>query len=382
MGINDIIVFIVIGFFCLGALDKCIGNKWGLGKHFDDGFMTMGSITLAIVGIISLAPVLASILTPLISPIYGLVGADPASFANTILALDTGGYALATEMSQNADAELFAWVFLGTMMGPTIVLTIPVGVGMIDKKDHPFFAKGILLGIITVPIGSLIGGIIANIPLLVIIKNLIPPIVLSIVISVGLWKYTNKMILGFSVFAKGINIMATIGLTAISIETFTGVTVIPNMTPLMEGMEVVTMIAVFLAGAFPFVAFISFVCKKPLKTFGRLLGINERSTAGLMASLAHNIPMFSIFKEMDDRGKVINVAFAVSGAFVFGAHLGFVAGVNKDVVFAMIIGKLFGGISAILLAIMTTRQKSKVNESDIDPHEQSSMHGKESAASH
>ena len=28
MGINDIIVYIVIGFFCLGAIDKCLGNKW------------------------------------------------------------------------------------------------------------------------------------------------------------------------------------------------------------------------------------------------------------------------------------------------------------------------------------------------------------------
>ncbi|WP_163536244.1 ethanolamine utilization protein EutH [Gracilibacillus sp. YIM 98692] len=361
MGINDIIVFIVISFFCLGAIDKCMGNKWGLGKHFTDGFMTMGSIALAIVGIISLAPVLALILTPLITPIYGLVGADPASFANTILALDTGGYALATEMSQNPDAELFAWVFLGTMMGPTLVLTIPVGLGMIEKEDQPFFAKGILLGIITVPLGCLVGGIVAHIPILVIIKNLIPTILLSIFISIGLWRYTEKMISGFSIFAKGIEIIAIIGLAAISVETFTGLTVIPNMTPLMEGMEIVAMIAVFLAGAFPLVAFISFIFKKPLRRIGVLLNINETSTAGLMASLAHNIPMFSILKDMDDRGKVINVAFAVSGAFVFGAHLGFVAGVNKEIVLAMIVGKLVGGLSAVCLAIITTRKTDKSN---------------------
>lgn len=57
---------------------------------------------------------------------------------------------------------------------------------------------------------------------------------------------------------------------------------------------------------------------------------------------------------MDPRGKVINVAFAVSVAFVFGGHLGFVASVNKEMMFAMIVGKLVGGLTAIALAIVTT----------------------------
>src|SRR5690625_371609 len=109
MGINDIIVYIVIGFFCLGAIDKLLGSKWGIGSRFTEGFMTMGSLTLVMVGIISLAPVIAAFLTPIIAPLYGLVGADPASFANTLLALDMGGYSLATEMSQSEEAELFAW---------------------------------------------------------------------------------------------------------------------------------------------------------------------------------------------------------------------------------------------------------------------------------
>ena len=52
MGINDIIVYIVIACFCLGAIDKCIGNRWGLGQRFTEGFMAMGSLTLAMVGII------------------------------------------------------------------------------------------------------------------------------------------------------------------------------------------------------------------------------------------------------------------------------------------------------------------------------------------
>ncbi|MFC0522954.1 ethanolamine utilization protein EutH [Pontibacillus salicampi] len=356
MGINDIIVYIVILFMCIGAMDKLIGNKLGVGERFTEGFMTMGSLTLAMVGIISLAPVIASILTPFVAPVYSVFGADPASFANTLVALDMGGYSLATEMAQGKDAELFAWVFLGTMMGPTLAFTIPVALSIIDKEDHTYFAKGILLGLITVPVGCLIGGIVADLNILIIIQNLIPTIILSIFISIGLFIYTDKMIAGFAVFAKGIHIVAIIGLTAISVETFTGIVIIPNMTPLVEGVEIVAMIAVFLAGAFPMVTVISFLLKQPLKQIGYALGMNEVSTAGLMATLAHNIPMLSLLKDMNPRGKVINVAFAVSGAFVLGSHLGFVAGVNKDIVFAMIVGKLVGGISAVVLAVIVTRK--------------------------
>ncbi|WP_034742019.1 ethanolamine utilization protein EutH [Halalkalibacter wakoensis] len=350
MWVNDFIVYIMVLFLCLGAIDKLSGNKFGLGQSFTNAFYTMGSLTLAMVGIVSLAPVISAILTPIISPVYSLVGADPAAFANTILALDMGGYALAKEMALTPDAELFAWVFLGTMMGPTIVFTIPVALGIIEKEDHPYFAKGILLGIITVPIGCLAGGLIANLDLMIVLKNLIPTIVLSLFISLGLWKKTSMMIKGFQYFAKGIESIAIIGLTAIIIETLTGFSLIPNMTPIDEGIKIVGMIVIVLAGAFPFVTFINLVFSKKLKSVGSLLKIDEKAAAGLIASLAHVIPMLTLLKEMNSRGKVFNVAFAVSGAFVVGGHLGFVAGLQKEMVFAMVAGKLISGISALVLA--------------------------------
>ncbi|RKQ28441.1 ethanolamine utilization protein EutH [Oceanobacillus halophilus] len=357
MGINDIIVYIVIGFFCLGAFDKMMGNKWGMGPRFTEGFMAMGSLTLAMVGIISISPVLAKILIPIVTPVYGVIGADPATFANTLLAIDMGGYSLATEMSHSEEAELFAWVFLGTMIGPTLSFTIPVGLGIIKKEDQKYFAKGILLGLTTVPIGCLIGGLVARLDIILIIKNLIPIILLSFFISVGLFKYTDRMIAIFSIFAKGIQMMAMVGLVAICVETVTGIVLIPNMTPIDEGIKIVALIAIFLAGAFPLVSFISIILKKPLQKIGDLLEVNEISTAGMVASLAHHIPMLSLLKDMDPRGKVINVAFAVSGAFVLGGHLGFVAGINQELVFAMIVGKLVGGISAVLIAVFVTNKR-------------------------
>ncbi len=149
--------------------------------------------------------------------------------------------------------------------------------------------------------------------------------------------------------------MATFGLAAIIVETLTGFVLIPQMTPLEEGMKIVGMIVIVLAGAFPFVAFMTNVFTKRLKKLGSILQIDEKATAGLIASLAHVIPMFSMMKEMKQRGKVLNVAFSVSGAFVLGGHLGFVAGVEKEMVFAMVVGKLVAGFSALALAHVVMR---------------------------
>jgi ethanolamine transporter len=61
-------------------------------------------------------------------------------------------------------------------------------------------------------------------------------------------------------------------------------------------------------------------------------------------------------KDMDQRGKVVNVAFAVSAAFVFGDHLGFTAGFAPEMLVSMIVCKLVGGISAVAVALWLTRK--------------------------
>ena len=79
-------------------------------------------------------------------------------------------------------------------------------------------------------------------------------------------------------------------------------------------------------------------------------GINETAAAGLLASLANSIASFNLVKDMDDRGKVVNIAFAVSAAFTFAGHLAFTMSFNADMLPAVIVGKLVGGVCAVLVA--------------------------------
>ena len=150
--------------------------------------------------------------------------------------------------------------------------------------------------------------------------------------------------------------VGTIGLAAAIIQKLTPLTLIPGINPISEGVAIVGDIAVVLAGAFPLVYVITRVFKTPLMKLGHVLGMNDIAAAGLVATLANNIPMFQMLHDMDRRGKIINVAFAVSAAFVFGDHLGFTAGFDSTMIFPMIVGKLVGGVTAVAVAMLITRK--------------------------
>ncbi|MEN8251439.1 MAG: ethanolamine utilization protein EutH, partial [Bacteroidota bacterium] len=150
MQFETVVLWLMALGILIGGIDRIIGNKLGLGEQFEEGFNAMGPLALGMVGIVTLAPVIARVLGPVIIPAFTFVGADPAMFA-MILANDMGGYPLAMELAQNEQAGLLSGLIVSSMMGCTLVFSIPVGLGLIEFKDRPFFAKGLLIGLITVP---------------------------------------------------------------------------------------------------------------------------------------------------------------------------------------------------------------------------------------
>ena len=357
MSVDQLLIALMAVFALLGGLDRILGNRFGLGQEFENGILAMGSLALAMVGIVSLAPVLAALLKPVIVPVYAALGADPAMFAGSILACDMGGGSLAAQLTEDARAAGLGGVITGSMLGATVVFTIPVAMGILHPEDRPAMAKGILCGIVTIPLGVLAGGLTAGYPLGMVLRNLVPIILIAALIALGLWRAENAMIRGFTAFGKIVVWVVTVGLAAAIVEALTGFVLIPGMAPISEGFATVGTIAIVLAGAFPLVFVVTRLLQKPLMAGGKLLGINDAAAAGLIASLANSIATFGMVKDMNPRGKVVNIAFAVSAAFVFGDHLGYTAGAAPELLGAVIVGKLVGGISAIAVAMLLTRQK-------------------------
>ena len=383
LSINMVIVFIMMIFMIVGAIDKIRGNKLGYGEQFDEGFNAMGPLAIAMVGVVALAPVLRVILQPIIAPVYQLVGASPAMFATTLLANDMGGYPLAMQLA-GSDAVIgnYAGLILGAMMGPTIVFTIPVALSIIKEEHRPFLASGILVGLITIPLGCIAGALVMNTTSLKInigtaIINLVPVIIIAALIAVGLWFKPQGMMNGFLKFGKGITTLITIGTAVAVFQYLTGIRfplfnimvepAADGVIPLENGIMIVGSIAIMLIGAFPMVKWLTKTFQKPLMSIGKAFGMNEQGSTGLVATLANNIQMFNIFDGIDSKGKILNVAFAVSAAFVFGDHLGFTAGANPEMIFPVIVGKLTAGITALILANILAPSLLKKIESAPEP---------------
>ena len=357
MSFNDVVMFIMALGIIIGAIDKIIGNKLGLGKELEDGFKTVGVIGFSVMGLISIAPVIANILSPIIVPLYKRFGIDPAMFG-TILANDLGGYTLATRLAEDSAIGMLAGTTISSMIGCTIIFAIPVGVGMMEEKDYKFFFKGAMLGIIAMPFGSIFAGMFYGISFTKMVVNCIPLFIVAFIIIVGIVFFLNFMVKVFELFGKFMAIVAVVGMAAAAFKYLTGITLIKGMAPIEDGAKVLINIGIILMGSYPIIHIFKWLLAKPLNAIGKTFGLNAESMLGVIIALANSVPVFSMIKDMNPRGKVINSAWLVCAAAALGAHLGFTAGVAPAMIPTLLIGKISAGLIAILLAALTTAEKN------------------------
>lgn len=338
----------VLAFFALlGAFDKITGNHLKLGDEFEKGIMSTGSLALAMVGMMVLAPTISKVLIPIFKPVSEFFHIDP-SFIAGFLANDMGGATVAKELSPTVWGG-FNGLIVASMMGVTICFTIPMPLKTVDKRYHKDLLGGITCGIITMPIGCFVGGLMIGCPIVELIINLMPIILVSAVVCVGLLtkpELTQKI---FEIIGNIVLIVITIGLAAGVFDYFTGIKLIPYMSSIGDAFSSVWGIAVTLTGVLPFIAVVSRLLNRPLKLLGKLLAINEQSLVGLVVSLSNSIPMITMLENMNTKGIMMNMAFAVSASFVFGDHLAFTMAFDNTYIAGMVVAKLVGGISALIV---------------------------------
>lgn len=347
---DKIILFIIAFFFLFGALDFALGNKLKVGEKFEEGLKTMGALCIAMVGIYSLSPVLSKGIAFLVKPIAKLFFLDPSLFPAMLLSTDMGAYQLSNQLASNAEIGLFSSVILSSMLGCTISFTIPVAIGMIPKKEQVYFSKGIMAGIITIPLGCLVGGVLQGINLGLLLWNMTPIILFSLVLSLALMKFPNKIIRFFTLLGKVILFISVIGLMVQGVDVILGVKLIKGLIPAEESIAVAGKIGFVLAGAYPMISVISRIFREPFRRLGRRLGIDSISVVAFLGCLASNLLVFASFKEMNTKGKITCAAFSVSGAFIFGGQMGFLSAKEPGMLGIFVISKLVAGISSVIVA--------------------------------
>ena len=359
----EIIRYIMAAFALLGAFDLLIGNKLGLGREFERGIKLMGTLVLAMVGMLILAPAIGYYLTPLVQGAE-YVPIDPSSFVGIFLANDMGGAPLAQALAKNEGMGLFNGLVVGSMLGGTLSFTLPYTMSVVGKEQERPLLLGLLCGIGTVPVGALVSAIMLKMPLKDLLMVLLPILFVSVVLVVGLLKASRICVKILRIFGVGIRVLIIVGLSTGVFTHLTGVGLIPHALPLADTMPTILDIAAVMSGAFPLIAVLSRLLRRPFSRLGEKMGINATSALGFLASLATNVTTFSMAKEMDDRGLLLNAAFAVSASFLLADHLAYTLSYRPEYTAAVTVGKLVAGLAAILLAyfLFCRNKKEKAKE--------------------
>ncbi|MCI6640706.1 MAG: ethanolamine utilization protein EutH [Pygmaiobacter massiliensis] len=352
MSFQQIITWAMLIFLVLGAVDYVLGNKFGLGLEFENGVMAAGRLLLCMTGFMVLAPVIARGLGPMVAPFFRSFGADPSIFAGILLANDSGGAALAMELAENEQAGLFSGLIVGASLGTTVMFTISLTMTYTKQSERPSAIYGMLAGLVTVPLGTLAGGFAAGFDTKLVLINSLPVIVISGILLILLLRLGEKIVPAFTWLGKALTALSIFGFICGAVQQLVGITLIPGMDTLQTVFPIVGNIAIFLAGAFPLLAVVRRVFARGLVAAGRGLGINKVSVTGMIMTMANNLPTLAMMHDMDDKGRMLNVAFMISGTCIFGDHLAYTAQTAPEMVTAVIISKAVGGITAVLVAMV------------------------------
>ena len=358
MDINRIIMAVFAVGALIGGIDFLIGNKWGFGEKFEEAVKLMPPTVFNMVGILCLAPSIAVVLRVCISPLMKAVGLDPGMLGG-ILALDMGGYPLATELATDPAIGTYSGILVGCIFGCTLVFAIPFGMGVIKKETQKDYITGIIIGLISMPVGFLAGGLVQGIDFLKLVIQTLPILILSALLIVGLIKIPNKMTVFFQKLAAGLKIVINVGLVVGAVTYLLGIET-EYLTSITEGMTVVVNITLALLGSLPFAKLLQVILNKPLKALGKKLKIQDSACVGILVGMVSAVPVYTMMDDMDSRSRIVVSTFLIDGMAILGAHLAYTAANAPEMTGPLLVCKISASLVGLIIAfIYTGRHKSE-----------------------
>lgn len=339
----------------IGLLDKILGGRWGLSKELDKGLLLMGPMALSIIGIYCIGITAVQANAQSIAALAQNLPFDASVLIGSILATDLGGYVISKNVAATPLIGLFSGAIVASTLGCAVSFQLPVSLATIPKEEVSHMMNGLLLGIITIPAGLLAGGMMLGLSLRELVLNIAPVALLCLVLALAFVKATKvttrvMSIVGYSIRAASF-VMFAIVISGLFVPAWR----IVDMTLVNEILIILAKMTAVVCGSMVLSRLAILYCRRPLEWISGKLDINEKSVMGLLLSLTTSLSMLPLFSQMDRRGKAMNAAFTVSGAYVLGGQLAFVASVEgPDVVSIYMISKLAGGVCALIAAAIFT----------------------------
>ena len=357
---NIVISWILAIFALVGGIDYLIGNKLGLGSKFERGLALMGPLATSITGVIIMVPVLSLALQKTIVPLFSMIGFDPGVFGG-LIPIDWGGFFLARDLAADPRFGLYGGINVAGTVGTVLSFAIPMGMKVLKDKDkQDAFARGILEGLVILPIALILGGLTAGLGLGEIIWHSLPILVLSFLVLLGIWKNLPLMVKIFSVFSKILRAIGIIGITIGAFQQLAGVQLIPIITPILDALRIISMITVTMLGCLPLSEFLTRILRKPLASLSEKIRISPEALSDPIMTVASGTAGIIAMQDLDLRGIELNAAFVVFAVSGLSAQLSFILNNAPDQMASYMVTKFIGGFIAIVFSVwmMNRREKS------------------------
>lgn len=356
-------IFIMLILCLIGLLDKILNNRLGLVEAFDKGINSMGSIAMSMIGFYCIAIALIQKNVDVITAMSSNSLLDPSIIIGSILAPDIGGFSIISGLDNKAFL-IFSGVILTSTLGQTISFQLPIFLASLKKDDLQPFIKGLVYGILSLPLVLVIFALYLQIPHLLI--NLLPILILCLLLIAGLYFSYKKTIFVLTLFGYVIRIVSMILFALVILQLFFDSFSFTSTALISEAMIIVLRMCIVVCGSMILSDILIKKFSRIIFMIGQKLGINSTSVIGLLLSFGTSIAMIPLFSQMDHKGKVINAAFSVSGAYVFGGQLGFISSVvdNHGVLIYMT-SKIIAGVLAITFVMIFDKLKKnnfKIND--------------------
>ena len=341
-------------FFCLGAADTLLGDRFGLGSAFRQGFAAVVDLLLLMTGFMALAPWLGTHLAPVITPVFSALGCDPSLFASLFLSCDAGGAVLAAQIAQEPSAGLYNGLIVAAFLGATINGTIPLALGRLTGSKRAAAVRGLFLGFLVLPVGCLLTGALCGIPLSVLLHNTWPVLAVAIPVAAAFQIRQQCDRSDLQRHLSGGTRSDPVRLLHLRFAGNVRYCAAGGADPLAEIYPVICSIGAFLAGILPFFAFVQRLLTAPLTKLAARLQLEPASITGLVVTSANCIPTLLSLDTLEERGITLNTAYAVVAAYSVGDFLAFTLQFSPAHALPMMAGRLLSGLLAVVLCLKTT----------------------------
>ena len=344
----------------MGFLDYITGDHLHIGSGIEKGLGQLVNMTMSVVGFYVFSSAVIEKNMDVVRQFFQSIPFDPSILTSMLLDITMGGYSMAKVIAASPEMAFFSGVLVASGIGCLISFQIPIIFTCIKHNDMGYIIKGITAGIITLPFGLFLGGCLCGLQVSSLLFNMIPIFLLCLLLVMGIMRAPNVLEKILSVVGSVLRAVAH-GLTVlVFLRLF--FPVLENWIPIdrtLESLNMTVRMTIGMAGGMVLIEGSIHYGRRQLHAMADWIGVNNYSLAGFIVSLVSPLAMFPIFHKMDIKGKLLNAAFSVMGAYILGAQMSFVTQVTtaSNLYIYMLTKIICGALAMIFINVMHKRGK-------------------------